>query len=737
MAQRFKAKTLISNSGVFNNEVIAPNLVYNTGSQTVSGNKSFVNKIYLNNENDSAIGGTSLEGNISGISLKTFQNPTDITIRSDFIGGNNDEVISIRNSYYTDPIFGSSINTAGFGDQIVIYQTGSSYGVPRSKGPYIRLGENNIISEKSTSKLGIGTLFPTEKVHISGGNLKVEGTTIATNLVYNTGNQIISGVKTFANGSNQILNTTYSNLTGLKATSGLLSGQLYRISDFVLKWNNQSINDQTVKTAVSGEPLIVTALSNNKIYHIAQSETYPQDTIYYNIDASGSYSWGAINNTAAIPDFKGWIYRRVDNLLDIDIPYDWRNITVNCCKPDVSSVPNYSGNYSYTRSDYVKETGNNSNRGKLYYSVATGNSGNALNNTNFWNPVSSFVESGTFFSTDENNTFVALYDDVDLGDFRINLPFLTTSRIQQPTFTSTLTGLGAFTLSNVKNIKIEGGYSNVIIGDFFQSNTIGNNFYLNTIGLNFYNNTIGNTFVYNIIGVGFYANTIGQGFSSNTIGNSFQTNNIGISFNSNTIGESFSANTMGYAFSSNTIGSSFVYNTMGYGFSSNTIGNSFNANTIGNSFNSNTVGTTFHSNTIGNIFQSNNIANAFTYNTIGNYFEGNTIGTTYNLNTIGNIFQNNAIQTNFTYNTIGNYFNSNTIGHNFVYNTIGSSFESNTVGNSFNNNISEDSFNSINFTSSTHVYNSYNTTLFQNSANSMRLRYFNNSDQLVVTDPTA
>jgi len=41
MAQRFKAKTLLSNSGVFSNEVVAPNLVYNTGDQTISGIKTF------------------------------------------------------------------------------------------------------------------------------------------------------------------------------------------------------------------------------------------------------------------------------------------------------------------------------------------------------------------------------------------------------------------------------------------------------------------------------------------------------------------------------------------------------------------------------------------------------------------------------------------------------------------------------------------------------------------------
>ena len=544
---------------------------------------------------------------------------------------------------------------------------------------------NQTISGIKTFATGIvapNIVYNTGNQTISGIKTFATGI-VAPNIVYNTGNQTISGIKTFANGANQILNTTYSTLTGLKAISGLLSGQLYRISDFILKWNNQSINDQTVKTAASGEPLIVTALSNNKIHHIAQSEIYPQDTIYYNIDASGSYSWGTINNTAVIPDFKGWIYRRVDNLLNIDIPYDWRNITVNCCKPDISSVPNYSGNYQYSKLNYVKETGNNSNRGKLYYSNVTGNSGNALYNTNFWLPVSDFVESGTFFSTDENYGFRALFDDTNLGDFIINLPALTSSRIQQPTFTSTLTGLGTFTLDNVKNIKIEDGYSNVIIG---------NNFYYNTIGNNFFSNTISN---------GFQINTIGNSFNSNAIGNNFNTN---------------------------TISNNFQVNTISNNFQVNTIGNTFQYNTIGNSFSSNTIGFNFYSNTIGEYSSSNTISNTFQVNTIGNSFSSNTISNTFQVNTIGNSFNSNAI---------GNNFNTNTIGNSFNYNTIGNVFESNTIGNNFAFNTSEDNFIGINFSTSTHVYNSYNTTLFQNSVNSMRLRYFNSSDQLVVTDPTA
>jgi len=48
MAQRFKAKTLLSNSGVFNNEVIAPNLIYHTGDQTINGIKAFISRPTVN-----------------------------------------------------------------------------------------------------------------------------------------------------------------------------------------------------------------------------------------------------------------------------------------------------------------------------------------------------------------------------------------------------------------------------------------------------------------------------------------------------------------------------------------------------------------------------------------------------------------------------------------------------------------------------------------------------------------
>jgi hypothetical protein len=103
MAQRFKAKTLISNSGVFNNEVIAPNLVYNTGNQTIAGLKTFSNGVV----SSVGITGANLvyntgNQNISGV--KTFLNNFIVSGTGSIfpilqITGVNDVLINGNNSF--------------------------------------------------------------------------------------------------------------------------------------------------------------------------------------------------------------------------------------------------------------------------------------------------------------------------------------------------------------------------------------------------------------------------------------------------------------------------------------------------------------------------------------------------------------------------------------------------------------------------------------------------------------
>jgi hypothetical protein len=74
MANIFKAKTLVGRSGIFSQEVIAPNLVYTTGNQNIGGNKIF------NDGLTAKTGFFGLNNNYSG----------DWT----FIGGGSNNVVS-------------------------------------------------------------------------------------------------------------------------------------------------------------------------------------------------------------------------------------------------------------------------------------------------------------------------------------------------------------------------------------------------------------------------------------------------------------------------------------------------------------------------------------------------------------------------------------------------------------------------------------------------------------------
>lgn len=190
--------------------------VFTSGNQTISGNKTLNDSIFLN----SGLAFLRLGGGNEDVDIDLLIRPFSTT----------------RVSIGTETgLLGQSINTSNFEREIKIWETGAFGGF---YGPFVRIGRSGVlISEKTESKVGIGTLYPTEKVHISGGNLRVEnniqvsGTGIfnaldlnnidnlslsgvdititsgtvaltnplsAPNLVYNTGNQSISGTKTFS-----------------------------------------------------------------------------------------------------------------------------------------------------------------------------------------------------------------------------------------------------------------------------------------------------------------------------------------------------------------------------------------------------------------------------------------------------------------------------------------------------------------------------------------------------------
>jgi hypothetical protein len=189
-ADKVVARINSSGLNILSGTVNASNLVYNTGYQEIDGNKYFIgspfqisNGLYL----QVTSGGISTQSNAAYYA--------DNDVNFDFGMPFLNTRISIGEN---TGILGLSINSENGQREVKIYETGG-YITSYKYGPYLRMGRyGTLISEGSENKVGIGTLFPTEKVHIGGGNLRVDGNISANNLVYNTGNQTISGVKNFA-----------------------------------------------------------------------------------------------------------------------------------------------------------------------------------------------------------------------------------------------------------------------------------------------------------------------------------------------------------------------------------------------------------------------------------------------------------------------------------------------------------------------------------------------------------
>jgi hypothetical protein len=526
-----------------------------------------------------------------------------------------------------------------------------------------------------------------------------------------------------------VIDVTYNELINLRNSNLLIRGQRYRISDFQLKWWNQSINENIVLTSPVVEPLLTFALGGSSIAPEVYSPLYPQDILFYDPDATSSVTWGNLN-PGPIPDFKGWILQRIDTINNIDLGWDWRHITNNCCKFNFDNILEYNEFILYNKYNVVK-----SSIGKLYYSIISNNIGNSLTNTTAWLPMTNFVEQDVYFPTDE-----FLYGGIN-NDLITTFPIIST-RIQQTTFPESLTALSIEPrIQNCRDIKIASGHNNVIISNGFNNNNIGSNFNYNIVQQLFENNIIGSNCINNIFGEIFKSNIIANNFQNNTICstlfniNGFEFNSIKNAFINNIISGEFRFNTLGNTFQNNKIGAFANNNILEDNFFNNDILNSFSNNQSDTSFQGNIINNNFLFNVVGDLFAVNNINDNFTYNLIESNFIFNTIGSNYKYNTIGNEFEFNIIGDDMFSNIIGNICKSNTIEDTFTNNEIQNNFVSNTIGSNFNSNTIKNNINNINFLTSTHVYNSYDTTIFRNSNNIIRLSYFNENDQLVVTDP--
>lgn len=545
--------------------------------------------------------------------------------------------------------------------------------------------------------------------------------------------------------------TTYSELTALKANNQLKTGQYYKITDFELKWRGQGLSDpDPIKSSGVIEPLLVTALSSNKISSQAYSMLHPEDILYYDVDATRSYTWGDFPGPGGpIPGIKGWITRRINVAQNIDIGWDWRYIRNNCCKFDISGISLYNSLSTYSVFNLVR-----TNTDKLYFSLINNNTNNSLNSTIAWSPVTNYVEGDMYFPTNE----------AGMGGLFNFAPILST-RAQLPTFTTSFTTSGAaanITTTNIRNIKIASGFNNIIDPTNFTNNNFGYNCSYNLIDSSFANNNTQNTFTQNIIGSFITSNEFANSFNKNTIswlagtqpvsmrfcnfenffannlicGSDFEYNIFKSGASDNKFSRGVYNNSFGQNFSRNNILRFTFNNVISDSCTDNNLGILFTSNKIENDFNNNNIGSSFFNNSIKNDFSNNNIGNDFSANVIDNDFIQNTIGNSFNNNTIKNDFSNNTIGMFFQNNVIGNYFQTNTIGSFFENSTVFNNFALNTTQNFFNSALIKNNIVGLDFTGATHVYNTYDKVLFLNSNNEKRLSYNNENDQLVITDPT-
>jgi hypothetical protein len=525
------------------------------------------------------------------------------------------------------------------------------------------------------------------------------------------------------------ISKTYAQLKTLRESSSLTPGQYYKITDFQTKWWNQA-TQQTggyfVLTSSVVEPLNVLAVATNKFSNIASSDLYPQDILYYDFEAVTNY--GMLYGTG-ISNFKGWITRRIDSNKNIDVSLDWRHITVNCCRPDLSSIPTWSSTTTYNLWSVVKV--NN----KLYYSLQNNNiNNNPVPNpsyintpTVYWRPISGFREGLTYFPTDELFGFYANKPD---GSYLVNLPADSATRTQKYMFgVDAESGNNANSLDGYSNITIQGTgcWGNIFCGGGKQLK-FGSNCYLNLLAY-MESNIAGDNFRLNILSSN-ANNKFGDGFENNR--STIDTVHPSFSFSENV----FITNTTNNIFLGGTVGNIFDVSTSYNHFGPVTRGNKIGSNCFSNFFphyqtRYNTLAPFFNNNFIDSNagFEGNVTLGSCLRNIFSGSAGDNLIGNNFRDNIIGSDFIKNQIAANFIFNTIGNYFNCNIIGDFNAYNTIGHYFR--------RNNVSAGAIGNTNFTSSTLVYNNYDKTIFLNSAGQARLSYYNSSDVQVVTSPTA
>jgi len=372
-------------------------------------------------------------------------------------------------------------------------------------------------------------------------------------------------------GGSSYLVKTCAELVALIAGDGLVAGTQYEISDFrTVHYIADGNGNQYLDTIITGdlEPLIVTAVSNNKLDKVAKSTVYPQDIIYLDLDENNwldDLSFADLSGAPVIvTGWKGTIYFRHDTLLDNYMGYDFRNCKFRRWKTNQAA---WSDATEYSGGNYVTYSG------FIYQSIQDANTDNQPDvSPTFWNRL--FDLSRQEYLNAANNIWEGI----------------TTNNAEFDDFKTFAEGAGSATydiccksnhFASYKDDNTFYDIAGTILSNnvFFLEDEDSLTVYVNEIGAENFGNTICGYFSQNTIGNYFYANIIGGDFKWNNILNDFDGNKV-MSGTYNNLGERFFHNSTSDTFNNNTFGARATSNLMGSGFTDNTIQGQFSGNRL-------------------------------------------------------------------------------------------------------------------------------------------------------------
>lgn len=455
-------------------------------------------------------------------------------------------------------------------------------------------------------------------------------------------------------------------------------------------------------------------LANNGQRIIFTDLTYND---YLNYDNSSLI----LNIPYAIQPCTGKVLRRIDTKRNIDVCWDWRDCVFRRYEQDLSLAYSYlpSGSYLYTGigDNYlgIGTTGNYVDKQSLDWRLFT------VNNLKIsFNILSYYLNNNIFecasikdleINGDCYNNYFITPDD----EFNFNSYF---NEVQNNFIFS-----DGGSIQNSINRLIE----NICFFYSFENNQI-SNFEGNRLFLNYFSNNKINNLAYNNI----YFSSLFSFTSSEFRNNDFNY------FNNNTIiSNGVTASTIQNNSINTVYNNTWNLSTLFILSFENNKGSVLDSNTLNNvslfSFNNFKY---FSGNILNNgVFNLNTIENYFTYNNINSSMSNNVFFDTTSSNFIDGTINNCRFFGSFTY----NQNTSDLFNNNFNFSVINCLF--NNTGLTFQNNVILIPINGRNYNSSTHVYQQYTCEIFSRQGamlpSSIRLRYFDSSDNMIITNDNA